>query len=100
LSSDIDANQITDLPMVLGGIATLQTLKCMNNPISRCNGQPISKEILKGGDSSVLSFLHSSVLSGTGYVDTVKLMFVGNGNVGKTSLSKTKKQPPWVLYLF
>ncbi len=36
--------------------------------------------------------MHSSALTGTGYMDTVKLMFVGNGNVGKTSLSKARRQ--------
>jgi GTPase SAR1 family protein len=67
-------------------LTTLDELKVGNNPIVKC----IPRDFLKTRNS-LFKFLDDAD-KGSKAFSTVKLMFVGDGNVGKTSLLKALKQ--------
>lgn len=102
------ANRLTELPKSLGGLMKLKVLKCGKNPWKK--DMVVPKNVLSKGDEATLAYLRNLFTSGEAYMNRMKcvlladvtglfihscnrLMFVGNGNVGKTSLlASFKKQ--------
>lgn len=78
-SLNASKNQLTDLPRNLGALTSLKTLDIKENKLK---GFP--KEALATSES-LISYLQKS-LQGTKKVYRMKIMVVGNGNVGKTTL--------------
>lgn len=79
----LNSNNIVILPIELGNLKKLQFLNIDNNPIEN-----IPPEIIRRGTKSILSFLGSSLESYATNIWEAKTIFVGYGEVGKTSLIK------------
>jgi len=79
-------NRITSLPVFLSSMPALISLQLDRNPL-----KSIPREILQRGDSDLLVYLREHA-SGSRDVYRMKLMFVGQGNVGKTSLLNALQQ--------
>lgn len=84
-SLNLSKNKIRILPHILGTLKSLKTLDVSNNPLHSKDSM-IPKEIITSGSETVLKFMKESALHDKEKVFKMKLMFIGNGNVGKTSL--------------
>lgn len=87
----LGSNRLTDLPAFLGGFRHLDVLEVDNNPL--ITPPP---EILAGGPSSIVAFLRSQG-RGTEHQWTSKVLLVGQGRSGKTSLLKALRGEPFSL---
>jgi len=84
-------NELTSIPSLFGSLPRLKTFSVEKNPFldrshkasSTCG---IPREVLKGGSSAVLAYYRNMVFNGQTKCHRMRLVFVGNGNVGKTSL--------------
>eukprot|EP01087_Luapelamoeba_hula_P012330 TRINITY_DN3429_c0_g4_i3.p1 TRINITY_DN3429_c0_g4~~TRINITY_DN3429_c0_g4_i3.p1 ORF type:complete len:1705 (+),score=283.87 TRINITY_DN3429_c0_g4_i3:276-5390(+) len=83
ISLNLTRNRIETLPWQLGTLTNLRTLDLTGNPMSL-----VPDVILTQGVQSILSFLLAQK-DGKTKVYRMKLMFVGEENVGKTSLFRT-----------
>jgi len=87
---DVTDNQLESVPLSLGVLPKLTVLKCDKN---RFDPQVfIPKKELDKGDQHILEYLRSLYKEGKAELNRVKLMFVGNGNVGKTTLLSSFKK--------
>jgi len=77
---DISGNKFSRLPSFLPHIPTLKNFSCVRNKLK---GLP--REVVARGDASALAYLRA-LASGTKQCHRMKLMFVGAGNVGKSTL--------------
>jgi Leucine-rich repeat (LRR) protein len=78
---DVSHNRLEYLPVELGSLKKrLHTIVCEGNPLST-----IPLAILQMGTPSIVTYLDELQRGGESF-SVVKLMFVGQGNVGKTSL--------------
>jgi Leucine-rich repeat (LRR) protein len=79
-------NRITSLPVFLSSMPKLDSLQLDRNPL-----KSVPREVLQRGDTDLLVYLREHA-SGSQDVYRMKLMFVGQGNVGKTSLLNALRQ--------
>eukprot|EP00005_Dracoamoeba_jomungandri_P011420 CAMPEP_0174275162 /NCGR_PEP_ID=MMETSP0439-20130205/59677_1 /TAXON_ID=0 /ORGANISM="Stereomyxa ramosa, Strain Chinc5" /LENGTH=280 /DNA_ID=CAMNT_0015367243 /DNA_START=59 /DNA_END=898 /DNA_ORIENTATION=+ len=79
-SLDLSNNQLNSLPWQLGNLTNLKTLNLENNPLST-----MPREIQRQDVPNLLGFL-GALKEGSQKVNRTKFMFVGEENVGKTSL--------------
>jgi hypothetical protein len=85
----LDGNQLTVLPDAIGRLAKLQTLVV--------SGNPLAPEVLAAemeGTEALLAFL-SDVGSDGISISEAKLLFVGAGEAGKSSLLGALRGEPW-----
>lgn len=78
---NISFNQLTSLPIELGQLKKLDNLKLYNNPLSFP-----PPDIVEQGTEAILSFLREQAEEGGTRQWVSKLLLVGEGGVGKTSL--------------
>jgi Leucine-rich repeat (LRR) protein len=85
----LDNNRLTEPPLSLGSLVKLHKFEATNNPF--LNRLPRDMKV------DIITYLRNLQRSGTAKKKyRMKLMFVGNGSVGKTSLLKalmSKKKP-------
>ena len=84
----LDNNQLTTLPEQITKLTSLQVLYLHGNAL------PIPAEILakgEGGAQEILAYYAQTLLEETLPVNEVKMLFVGQGFAGKTSLAKVLK---------
>ncbi|MBN2119301.1 MAG: leucine-rich repeat domain-containing protein [Anaerolineales bacterium] len=84
-------NQLTDLPSSLVQLEHLKELNLDNNPLN-----PELAEAYKQGIDGVKSYLRAKVEGGEVVLNEAKLILVGEGGVGKTSLLAALRGEPWV----
>jgi Leucine-rich repeat (LRR) protein len=89
---DLGNNQISALPPQLGKIPNLITLHLDDNPIQ--NPPP---EIVKKGTGEILKYLKQQSEVGVDYIYEAKLLIVGEGGAGKTTLAKKIENPKYGL---
>lgn len=80
---DISNNNIETLPEELNDLSSLEEFRCDNNPI-----KVPPPEIVKEGFNSIKGYFKSVSDSGKLPLNEVKVIFVGDGGAGKTSLVK------------
>ena len=97
-SLDLSNNQLSSLPPEIGKLERLKTIDLRGNPI------PIPPEILgpnleqPGDIDTILDFYFRTVnLEETEPLYEAKLLLVGEGGAGKTSLAIRMRHPPKVL---
>jgi Leucine-rich repeat (LRR) protein len=81
-SLSLDYNQLTSLPTSLARLEKLETLELKGNPLN-----PALRSVYEGGISALRSYLRS-LERGAEPLYESKLVFVGEGGVGKTTLLK------------
>eukprot|EP01102_Stenamoeba_stenopodia_P014052 TRINITY_DN4636_c0_g2_i1.p1 TRINITY_DN4636_c0_g2~~TRINITY_DN4636_c0_g2_i1.p1 ORF type:complete len:1322 (+),score=264.84 TRINITY_DN4636_c0_g2_i1:1203-5168(+) len=85
---DLSHNRLTELPSYLHTLKSLSFFRVMHNPI-----KGVPRDFITQGDTQLLSFLKEQ-LGGYSSVYRSKLMFVGEGNVGKTCLLNSILKKP------
>ena len=85
---DLEGNQLTTLPPELGQLRKLQKLDLKDNPLP----EPYP-DFIKRGTAAVLTYLRSLQKESTPQYEA-KLLLVGEGNVGKTSLVEAMRAEP------
>jgi len=80
---DLSNNQITNLPTEIGKLKHLETLSLDGNPIDTP-----PPEIVKQGAKAVVEYFKTIEKEELRAVNEVKVLFVGGGGSGKTSLVK------------
>ena len=83
---NLSHNKLTLLPSFILSLKNLQSFSVARNPLK---GFP--KEVVERGDKDVLAYM-ANMLGGTRKVYRMKLMIVGQENVGKTSVMKALKR--------
>ncbi|MGB2924362.1 MAG: leucine-rich repeat domain-containing protein [Limnothrix sp.] len=88
---DLDNNQITEIPKTISNLTNLKTLFLHDNPLN-----PILQSACSGGIEELFAYLNS--LQDVSEIETLheaKLVLIGEGDVGKTTLLKalTGKDP-------
>lgn len=89
-SLDLSANQLTDLPLSL---LHLERLKELN-----LNGNPLNPELAaayRKGLNEVKRYLHAQNEQDQVVLNEAKLILVGEGEVGKSSLLDALRDQPW-----
>ncbi len=87
----IENNAITDLPPSFAQIEHLRELDLDNNPLN-----PELAEAYEQGLSTVKDYLRAKAESGEIVLNEAKLILVGEGGVGKTSLLAALRGDEWV----
>jgi internalin A len=85
---NLSNNQIEMIPFEIAKIGTLKTLDITKNPL-----QNIPPEIALRGLGPILNFIKE--LEEQDYLYEVKLILVGEGRVGKTTIAKTLSLPDY-----
>lgn len=77
-------NQIAELPQEIKGLTSLSELDLRQNPLF------LPPEIMENvrKPQAVLNYYFSHLLGQTRFINEAKIIFIGQGNVGKTSLIK------------
>jgi len=81
---DLSNNKLSALPAELGLLQNLQTLELSGNP-TLTDPPP---EIIRKGTTAILDYLRQQIEQGIDYLYEAKLLIVGEGEVGKTTLAK------------
>lgn len=87
---DLTRNNLTDLPSSLGQLAHLQTLHLEDNPLN-----PDLAAAYEQGTETLLQFLRERAVDET-VLNEAKLILVGEGGVGKSSLLGALRAEAWI----
>ncbi|MEM7180496.1 MAG: COR domain-containing protein [Spirochaetota bacterium] len=89
---DISKNKIKEIPKSIHQLKNLQVFHSENNPIRNV---PI--EVLQRGIRAICNYFENISQQGVDYLYEIKLILVGQGRVGKTSLTKKLSIPNYQL---
>jgi internalin A len=81
-SLDLHANQLIDLPEKIGLLTNLTSIIISENPLTQ-----IPPEIVKKGGLAVRDYYRQRLEENTDYIYEAKLLIIGEGGAGKTSLA-------------
>jgi internalin A len=81
-SLDISSNKLCDLPEPIGKLTNLTSLLIDRNPLIS-----IDPEILKNGGLAIRDYYRQRFEDNTDYIYEAKLLIIGGGGAGKTSLA-------------
>ena len=85
-------NQLTTLPEAIASLPQLTTLYLSNNPIEK---PPL--EVVEKGIWQIKDYFRQLKAEGTDYLYEAKLLIVGEGGAGKTTLTKKIENPNYQL---
>ena len=91
-TSKISGNQLKTLPSSISNLSNLKELKLDNNPLE---SPPL--EIRKKGIYEIRKYLRQIEEEGEDYIYEAKLLIVGEGGAGKTTLANKIKNPKYKL---
>ena len=89
-SLNLDGNQLTDLPISIGNLSNLRHLSIGNNPLN-----PYLAAAYREGTNVSWQFLRQRAKEAV-VLHEAKLILVGEGGVGKSSLLGSLRNDPWV----
>lgn len=92
IALDISSNQLTALPESIGQLTNLEKLSLDRNPLSQ-----IPPEVLKKGGLAVRDYYRQRLEEKTDYIYEAKLLIIGEGGAGKTSLANKLIDPSYIL---
>jgi internalin A len=81
-SLQVNFNQLNALPVTIGQLENLTSLIISNNPLSR-----IPPEIVQKGGLAVRDYYRQQLEESLDYIYEAKLLIIGEGGAGKTSLA-------------
>ena len=82
-SLDLSGNKLTTLPEAIASLQQLTTLYLRDNPIEKP-----PPEVVEKGIKAIKDYLRQIQVEGTDYLYEAKLLIVGEGGAGKTTLAK------------
>ncbi|MEO0407487.1 MAG: COR domain-containing protein [Cyanobacteria bacterium P01_A01_bin.135] len=86
-------NQLSNLPAEIGQLTNLQSLHLSDNPAL----QDPPPEVIVDGTAAILDYYRQQLEQGIDYLYEAKLLVVGEGEAGKTSLAKKLEDSCYVL---
>ncbi|OUL26450.1 GTPase [Nostoc sp. RF31YmG] len=89
---DLSDNRITTIPEAITRLQNLTQLDLSHNPIQK---PPL--EVLKKGIGAIRDYFRQLEAEGTDYLYEAKLLIVGEGGAGKTTLAKKIEYPNYQL---
>jgi internalin A len=90
----LTSNKLTGLPESIGKLAKLKTLELSKNPLSE-----IPPEVVKQGGVAIRDYYRQRLEGKTDYIYEAKLIIIGEGGAGKTSLANKLIDPNYTLKL-
>ncbi|MDZ8071014.1 MAG: COR domain-containing protein, partial [Nostoc sp. DedQUE08] len=91
-SLNLSVNQLTTLPEAIAGLQQLTSLDLSGNPIEKP-----PPEIVAKGITAIRDYFRQLKAEGTDYLYEAKLLIVGEGGAGKTTLAKKIKDQNYQL---
>jgi internalin A len=91
---NLSSNQLNDLPMTIGQLSQLNCFMINENPLIQ-----IAPEIFNKGGLAVRDYYKQRLEEQTDYIYEAKLLIIGEGGAGKTSLAKKLIDPEYQLKL-
>jgi internalin A len=94
ISLVLSENRLAELPPEIGNLTNLTNFDIRNNPLSS-----LPPEIQGKGKNALLSFYRQQLEQNTDYLYEAKLLIVGEGGAGKTTLSKKIQNSSYQLHI-
>ena len=88
----LHSNQLTEIPVEICQLTKLNAFHIIENPLN----QP-PPEIVAKGKNAVINYFQQLVREGKDYIYEAKLLIVGEGSAGKTTLAKKLENPLYEL---
>ncbi|WP_404784437.1 COR domain-containing protein [Altericista sp. CCNU0014] len=91
---DLSNNQLKTLPELIGQLTNLKIFELNGNSFSE-----IPPEVVRKGGLAVRDYYRQRLEANTDYIYEAKLLIIGEGGAGKTSLANKLKDPNYTLKL-